>query len=61
MNYRFNLDEWLPRFPLDPNAEHYSGQNITSPCDNTLMIGDMGCIFISIDEQQQLHWAESCF
>jgi hypothetical protein len=29
--------------------------------DNNLMIGDMGCIYISIDEQQQLHWSQSCF
>jgi hypothetical protein len=33
MNYRFNLDDWLPRFPLDPDAEVYSGQIITGPCD----------------------------
>lgn len=31
-NYRFNIDEWLPRFSLDPNAERYSGDIITGPC-----------------------------
>ena len=29
--------------------------------DCNLMIGDMGCIYISIDEHQQLRWSESCF
>jgi hypothetical protein len=30
-NYRFNIDEWIPRFSLDPNAERYSGDIITGP------------------------------
>jgi hypothetical protein len=29
--------------------------------DNYLMLGDMGCIYISIDDDQQLHWGWSCF
>lgn len=28
---------------------------------NRLMIGDAGCIYISIDDQQKLHWCDSCF
>jgi uncharacterized protein YwqG len=33
MNYRFNLEEWLARFPLASDVERYSGEIITSPCD----------------------------
>ena len=33
MNYRFDLDEWLPRCPLIQRYGHYSGQPITGPCD----------------------------
>lgn len=32
MNYRFNIAEWLPRFPLTPEYGHFSGEIITSPC-----------------------------
>jgi hypothetical protein len=32
VNYRFNIDEWLPRFSLDPSVERYSGDIITGPC-----------------------------
>ena len=32
MNYRFDIDDWLPRFPLQPSYERYSGEIITSPC-----------------------------
>lgn len=44
MNYRFSLDEWLPRFPLDPNATRYSGESITGPteiCNNELLRREM--------------------
>jgi hypothetical protein len=33
MNYRFDLDEWLPRLPLEPRNGRFSGQVIASPCD----------------------------
>ncbi len=33
MNYEFHLEEWLPRFPLQEQYGHYSGDDITSPCD----------------------------
>lgn len=33
MNYEFNLEEWLPRFPLEELHGQYSGDDITSPCD----------------------------
>lgn len=32
MNYRFNIEEWLPLFPLDPNVDQFHGEPITSPC-----------------------------
>jgi hypothetical protein len=33
VNYRFNIDEWLPRFPLAPRyASSYTADGITSPC-----------------------------
>ena len=44
MNYRFDLDEWLHRFPLDSNSERYSGEAITSPwdiCNNELLRREM--------------------
>lgn len=31
-NYRFNIDDWLPRFPLDLNADRYAADIITGPC-----------------------------
>jgi hypothetical protein len=37
MNYRFNIDEWLPRFPLRPEYDRFSGMFIGSPsqiCNN---------------------------
>lgn len=37
MNYRFNIDEWLPRLPLEPEHGRFSGEIITSPyhiCNN---------------------------
>lgn len=37
MNYRFNLDDWLPRFPLAERSGHYRAEIITSPwhlCQN---------------------------
>jgi hypothetical protein len=37
MNYRFNLEEWLPRLPLEPQYGVFSGEIITY-----LMLGDMG-------------------
>src|SRR4029077_8646441 len=33
MNYEFNLEEWLPGFPLQKRYGHYSGEDIKSPCD----------------------------
>lgn len=33
MNYDFDLEEWLPRFPLTDLHGRYSGDDITSPCD----------------------------
>jgi hypothetical protein len=36
MNYEFHLEEWLPLFPLRESygaGGHYSGDDITSPCD----------------------------
>lgn len=32
MNYRFDIDAWLPRFPLRPVNGRFSGDIITSPC-----------------------------
>jgi hypothetical protein len=29
--------------------------------DNYFMIGDTGCIYISIDENGRLHFNESCY
>jgi hypothetical protein len=29
--------------------------------DQHLMIGDVGCIYISIDEAAKLHWHWSCY
>ena len=37
MNYRFNIDEWLPRFPLRPEYDRFSGMFVASPsqiCNN---------------------------
>lgn len=37
MNYRFKIDEWLPRFPLEPVYGRFSGHFVTSPyqiCNN---------------------------
>ena len=37
MNYRFDIDEWLPRFPLRPEDDCFSGMCIGSPsqiCNN---------------------------
>jgi hypothetical protein len=33
VNYEFHLEDWLPRFPLQERYGHYSGSDITSPCD----------------------------
>lgn len=33
VNYEFELEDWLPRFPLQERHGHYSGGDITSPCD----------------------------
>lgn len=33
MSYKFVMEEWLSRFPLDENAERYSGEIVTSPRD----------------------------
>lgn len=32
MNYEFDLEEWLPHFPLRERHGHYTGDSITSPC-----------------------------
>ncbi len=37
MNYKFAIEEWLPRFPLEEAPHHYSGDIITGPseiCNN---------------------------
>lgn len=37
MNYRFNIEEWLPRFPLRPEYGRFSGMFVASPsqiCNN---------------------------
>jgi len=37
VNYKFNIDEWLPRFPLRPRQNAYAGEIITGPghvCNN---------------------------
>jgi hypothetical protein len=37
MNYKFDLDAWLPRFPLRPRHNSYAGEIITGPshaCNN---------------------------
>lgn len=44
VNYVFELDEWLPRYPLEDNPHHYSGEDITSPadiCNNELLRREM--------------------
>ena len=33
MDYEFNLEEWLPRFPPKVIHDHYHGCPITSPCE----------------------------
>jgi Domain of unknown function (DUF1963) len=33
MNYRFKIDDWLPRFPLQEQYGHYHGEIVTSPWD----------------------------
>jgi hypothetical protein len=33
MNYKFDINEWMPRFPLQPRYGHFDGEIITSPCD----------------------------
>ena len=48
-NYRFNIEEWLPRLHLDPNDERYLGDIITGPSHSQLS-GDtdwLGPIFHS--------------
>lgn len=32
-NYRFDIDEWLPRLPLEERYGHYSAEIVTGPCD----------------------------
>lgn len=32
MGYRFNIDEWLLRLPLEPEYGRFSGEIVTSPC-----------------------------
>jgi hypothetical protein len=32
MNYHFNIDEWLPKFPLKPKNDSFYCGVITSPC-----------------------------
>jgi hypothetical protein len=37
MNYRFNIDEWMLRFPLQPEYDRYTGMFVASPsqiCNN---------------------------
>jgi len=37
MNYRFNIEDWLPRLPLEAAYGHFSGEIVTSPyhiCNN---------------------------
>jgi hypothetical protein len=34
---------------------------LSSPNFRHLMLGDAGCVYISIDDAQQLHWGWSCF
>ena len=48
-NYRFNLEEWLPLFPFEPDADHFRGTCITSPChicNNELLRREMQNQFI---------------
>ena len=33
MDYEFDIEEWLPQFPLVEFHGRYSGDDITSPCD----------------------------
>jgi hypothetical protein len=33
VNYEFHLEDWLARFPLREKYGHYSGDDITSPCN----------------------------
>jgi Domain of unknown function (DUF1963) len=33
VNYEFHLEDWRPHFPLRERYGHYSGNDITSPCD----------------------------
>lgn len=33
MNYQFRLEEWMDQFPPKEVHGHYSGDDITSPCD----------------------------
>lgn len=40
MTYRFVMEDWLPRFPLNDDVERYSGEIVTSPwdaCNNELL------------------------
>ena len=50
VNYPFDLEEWLPRYPLEARWNHYSGEIVTSPahlCNNELLRREM---------QDQYHW-----
>lgn len=44
MNYRFNIDDWLPRFPLQQYLGGYSAWQVTSPwhiCQNEQLRREM--------------------
>jgi hypothetical protein len=44
MNYRFSINEWLARFPLEPEYGHYHGEIIVGPreiCNNEQLRREM--------------------
>jgi hypothetical protein len=44
MNYKFEIEDWLPRFPLQPEYGHYSGEIVTGPheiCNNEQLRQEM--------------------
>jgi hypothetical protein len=48
-------------YPWVNHAEPLMPRDVWRYDDNYLMLGDMGCIYISIDETGELHFTQSCY
>ena len=48
-------------FPWVNRSAPLSREDVDHPATRYLSIGDSGCYYISIDEEDNLHWCESCF